>query len=208
MDVLLQRIKDSQKDGSSTLVFMDEIDTVFLKKESSSNDIMKELLKIIEANSLDLDKGEDNTSKDKRTVDLSKVYFIFAGAFHGKEFQNREDILNEFGHLTGIQEFLGRVSKVSATKKLDRESLISILKSPVGRLQNVLDNFNNQGVIFPSIDTLADSIADKADLSQFGARKLNELIDEFAHEVFQRNLNGEHEFSLLTVKKDSELIAI
>ena len=97
--------------GRPTICFVDEFDKLFISgnkntdaAHETTNGVQNEFLRVLEADTTETfgDYGKFDTA------DVSKVLFIFAGAFNNEE-NISLDTLSDFGVKT---EFLGRVSLV------------------------------------------------------------------------------------------------
>lgn len=159
---------------SINIVFIDEIDKLFLAGEDSigSRDttirVQNELLKILESDSTDVigDYGK------YRQVNVGNTLFFFAGAFN-----NEEGITLSRLRQFGIRnEFLGRVGLVFHVDKPTLEELGEALKC-----SKVFDHYSR---VFPSIPRenvysyVMGIVAKYHDQNQLGMRILTTLLHQ------------------------------
>lgn len=159
---------------SLNIVFIDEIDKLFLAGEDSigSRDttirVQNELLKILESDTTDVigDYGK------YRSVNVSNTLFFFAGAFN-----NEENItLNRLRQFGIRNEFLGRVGLVFHVDKPTLEEL--------GAALNKSKVFDTYVKVFPSItkqsvyDYVMSIVAKYHEQNQLGMRILTTLLHQ------------------------------
>lgn len=159
---------------STNIVFLDEIDKLFLAGEDSigSRDttirVQNELLKILESDTTDVigDYGK------YRSVNVSNTLFFFAGAFN-----NEEGItLNRLRQFGIRNEFLGRVGLVFHVDKPTLADLEAALHSS--------KVFANYARVFPSIPReqvhayIMGIVAKYHEQNQLGMRILTTLLHQ------------------------------
>lgn len=158
------------------VVFVDEFDKLFISTNSNSSvaneitvGVQNEFLKVLES-PLTAVYGDYGKYID---VDISKVLFVFAGAFNNEE-KITLDKLRNFGVKT---EFLGRVGLIYNTKRLTLEDLYVILEN-----SELLDTYMK---IFIGVDReeviakIKDFLKQNYNNNTLGARIINTLINQY-----------------------------
>lgn len=162
--------------SKKVVVFVDEFDKLFISTNSNSSvaneitvGVQNEFLKVLESPSTAV-YGDYGKYID---VDISKVLFVFAGAFNNEE-KITLDKLRNFGVKT---EFLGRVGLIYNTKRLSLEDLYIILEN-----SELLDTYMK---IFIGIDReevivkIKDFLKQNYNNNTLGARIINTLINQY-----------------------------
>jgi len=165
----------NMKDQPS-VVFVDEFDKLFISSNSNASSahettlgVQNEFLKILESPTTSVfgDYGK------YREVDISKVLFIFAGAFN-----NEEDITLDKLRNYGVKtEFLGRVGLIYNTTPLTLQDLYQILEGSI-LLKAYLELFPNvkKEEVLPKIKSF---LKDNYEKNTLGARLINTLIHQY-----------------------------
>lgn len=162
--------------SQKVVVFVDEFDKLFISSNSNSSlanevtvGVQNEFLKVLESPTACVygDYGK------YVNIDVSKVLFVFAGAFNNEE-KVTLDKLRNFGVKT---EFLGRVGLVYNTNKLTLENLFLILEN-----SDLLDTYLK---IFKDakretvIETIKEFLRKNYTHNTLGARIINTLINQY-----------------------------
>lgn len=162
--------------SQKVVVFVDEFDKLFISSNSNSSlanevtvGVQNEFLKVLESPTACVygDYGK------YVNIDISKVLFVFAGAFNNEE-RVTLDKLRNFGVKT---EFLGRVGLVYNTNRLTLDNLFTILEH-----SELLDKYL---MIFRDakrdevIDTIKTFLKDNYTHNTLGARIINTLINQY-----------------------------
>ncbi len=164
------------QNNKMTIVFVDEFDKLFISGNSNSSQanettvgIQNEFLKILEGNSTSV-FGDYGKYID---VDVSKVLFIFAGAFNGEK-DITIDKLRNFGVKT---EFIGRVGLVYNMPKLTLDEMREILEGS-DLLDTYIKLFNNVSRN-EVVEIIWEFIVDSYEENTLGARLINTLINQY-----------------------------
>ena len=162
--------------GKLSVVFVDEFDKLFISGNSNSSvahetthGVQNEFLKVLEADSTSV-FGDYGKYVD---VDVSKVLFIFAGAFN-----NEEDVTLDKLRSYGVKtEFLGRVGLIFNAELLTLEHLFTILER-----SKMLDQYLQ---IFTEVDrvevieTVQEFLEANYEKNDLGARLIHTLINQY-----------------------------
>lgn len=162
--------------SKNVVVFVDEFDKLFISGNSNSSlaneitiGVQNEFLKILESKYTSV-YGNYGKYHD---IDISRVLFIFAGAFNNEE-KITLDKLRKFGVKT---EFLGRVGLVYNTNKLTLEDLYTILENS--------ELLNTYLGIFTDVDrdyvvkSIKEYLKKNYENNTLGARIINTLINQY-----------------------------
>ncbi|MCI8372458.1 MAG: AAA family ATPase [Lachnospiraceae bacterium] len=158
------------------VVFVDEFDKLFISTNSNSsfaNDIttgvQNEFLKVLESGTTAV-YGDYGKYLD---ADVSKVLFVFAGAFNNED-KITLDKLRNFGVKT---EFLGRVGLVYNTKRLTLEDLYAILEYSelLEMYMKIFSDVRREEVVGKIKDFLKKNYKN----NPIGARIINTLINQY-----------------------------
>lgn len=159
-----------------TICFVDEFDKLFISGNSNSGGsnestagIQNEFLKVLEG---DMASVADDYGKFT-PVDISKVLFVFAGAFNGEP-EISIDKLRDFGIKT---EFLGRVGLVFNCVKPSLESLLMILRD-CNLLHAYLEVFDEVKAEVP-IAEIGRVLEETYENNTLGVRGIQTLIHQY-----------------------------
>ncbi len=162
--------------GKNAIVFVDEFDKLFISGNSNSSlahettlGVQNEFLKVLESDKTSV-FGDYGKYID---IDISKVLFIFAGAFNNEE-NITIDKLRSFGVKT---EFLGRVGLVYNAETLSLDDLYVILeKSPLlDSYLKIFKDVRRQDVI----RKIKNFLQSNYEHNSIGARIVNTLINQY-----------------------------
>lgn len=182
-------------DDKGTIVFFDEIDKVYdpyQEGKRSATKVYEEFLKLMED---EIYIYEDNQ------IDLSKVTFIFAGAFlnlsQKKSKENLfahsdEDLMltaEDFVRYEKIPvEFMGRIDRVISlrplTKELYKEIIFHAKDSLYQKFETLLNKSHCELIVSQEVK---DHLLDVASTSPFGVRGVNCQIKEMINEFLYQN---------------------
>lgn len=162
--------------SNKIVVFVDEFDKLFISTNSNSSvanevtvGVQNEFLKVLESESTAV-YGDYGKYVD---ADVSKVLFVFAGAFNNEE-KITLDKLRNFGVKT---EFLGRVGLIYNTKRLTLEDLYVILENSelLDTYMRIFEDVQREDVIAKIKDFLSQNYNNNT----IGARIINTLINQY-----------------------------
>lgn len=162
--------------AKKVVVFVDEFDKLFISTNSNSSvanevtvGVQNEFLKVLESESTAV-YGDYGKYVD---ADISKVLFVFAGAFNN-EGKITLDKLRNFGVKT---EFLGRVGLIYNTKRLTLEDLYVILENSelLDTYMKIFSDVRREDVIAKIKDFLNQNYNNNT----IGARIINTLINQY-----------------------------
>lgn len=164
------------KANALTICFVDEFDKLFISGNSNSDlahevthGVQNEFLKVLESKVTSVygDYGK------YVNIDISKVLFVFAGAFNGQE-DMTIDNLRDCGIKT---EFLGRVGLVFNMKKLSLESMKEALEtSPMLDMYLKLFTKVKKDEV---VEAVMPYIVKAHDKNTLGIRLINTLLHQF-----------------------------
>jgi len=153
--------------GQPVVCFVDEFDKQFLSDSSNARDVQDEFLKALESSvTIAGDYGKFHE------VDTSKVMWVFAGAFKGKNIQNTKD-LNALGIK---EEFIGRVPLVYQTKTPTLKDLLSTLECSQ-LLTNYCETFKQSRDV--ALTCLSKQVSNAFSSNTIGYRIINKLIHQY-----------------------------
>ena len=204
---LLQNANFDKEKAEKGIVFIDEIDKLSRKSESTSitrdvsgEGVQNSLLKIIEGNTINIPPtgGRKHPYQEYITFDTSNVLFICAGAFHISkvedlipEFQGRFPIRVELDNLTA-KEFYKILTEPKNAITLQYQELLKV------------DNIN---LIFKeeALKEIANYAEQENESSEnLGARRLHTVMEMLLEDI-SFNASGDH--PLLDVVIDKEYVS-
>ena len=195
---LVQAANYDTKQAERGIIYIDEIDKIASRYNSSGLGIQQVLLKIIEGTVAEVPLQE---KRQKFSVDTSNILFIVGGAFVGLEaiVQMRQSGgvgLLELGDLIKeitpadlakfglIPEFIGRLPVLVGLHGLNREALKDILTKPRNALvSQYIKMFEMDGVKLEFDESALDKIADMAVSLKTGARSLRTIMEDSMRDI-------------------------
>lgn len=201
-------------DENGLIVFFDELDKVYDPYQESNRaatKVYEEFLKLME---------DDQYAYEESTIDLSKVSFIFAGAFlRLTDKKNKSDLFtnqkndiqlidDDFVRYENVPvEFMGRIDKVISVNQLSYQQYEDIIFHSKGSLYQRLDMLiqRRKGQLYVS-DDVKEHLIDLASTSQFGVRGVNKEIKTFINEyLYQSEMNYQiQEFHILNYHHETQ----
>lgn len=190
------------------IVFIDEIDKISRKNESSNlhrdvggEGVQQALLKLVEGTvcNVNVNTGKKNVSLDTIEIDTRNILFIAGGAFEGldkvvasrtkgnaigfvssSKSENQEQVLAEdFISYGMIPEFIGRFPVTVAVQALELEDLTRILIEPKNSLiQQMQWYFETDDIVLDFEDKAILAIAQAALDRKLGARGLKTILEQ------------------------------
>ncbi len=172
----------STSQHTPTVVFVDEWDKMYISSDGTSDAIheatrgvQNEFLKILEGGKAQVfaDYGK------YASVDMSKVLFIFAGAFNNEE---KIDI-KRLSELGVKREFLGRVPHIYEVLKLSLENLLRIAEEHplLDQWLNFIedDEIDKEATKLRCLGEIKNFISKNYDDNVIGARWISALITKY-----------------------------
>lgn len=190
-------------------IAVDEIDKK-LEKDISGIDVLFSFLKMMDRGIVEVETDQGYGAKSTMLFDTSQLTFIFMGAFSelytnkskeknkfigfgdsnidtSKETITKDDLIK-----AGIPpEFLGRISVITQTEKLEIEDLVEILyKSKGGAIDLEREFCKELGITLKFTSGYMKEIATKAYKTNTGARNLKSLVTESLADAYDQILSG------------------
>ena len=211
------------------IIFIDEIDKIAKKKNTTSRDVSGEsvqqgMLKLLEGSEVEVPVGANskNAMVPLATVNTKNILFICGGAFPDLENVIKQrltkqstmgfggelkDILSkvtveDLRNFGMIPEFLGRLPIICTLQGLTKEMLIRILKEP----KNAILKQYHKLLALDEVDLEFDdgaleAIAEKAMKKDTGARALRAIIEDFMLDIMYE-IPKDDNIGRVTITKD------
>jgi len=187
-------------------------------RDVSGEGVQQALLKIIEgsvANIMPPGKTRRNPMSQSIPLDTHNILFIGVGSFPGLEeivrrrlnvsrmgfrseqneaIIHRSELLRQVKHedlieYGFIQELVGRFPNIVPFETLTKEDMLEIIKSiECSILDQYKAEFGVNGIELNIKDEVLEYIAEKAVQSEFGARALMQLFEQFMTDIYYENI--------------------
>ena len=207
---LLAAADNDVEKAEQGIIFIDEIDKIAKKRNSSQRDVSGEsvqqgLLKLL------VGANSKNAMVPLTTVNTKNILFICGGAFPDLEgiikerlmhktsmgfnaelkdaFDHDKDILSkvtveDLRNFGMIPEFIGRLPIIFTLKGLDKDMYVKILKEPKNAILKQYQKLLALDEVKLEFDEGAlEAIAEKAMKKETGARALRAIIEEFMLDI-------------------------
>jgi ATP-dependent Clp protease ATP-binding subunit ClpX len=206
IDSMLKNIiRESKNDinkAKSYVVVLDEFDKLLYSNDVYNSTILNQLLRLIEGSEYPLEKSssEDIAEfKDIDSLDTTYMFFILVGSFQQYKDtmpscsgflreENSSSYEEVFEYSQVPKELEGRIKEVIVLNKLDKNSMVDILKgesSPIKKYDNMLKYIDSS---FYCDDDMIEEIATEAINSEYGARVLDQLVfSRYKKHLFGKN---------------------
>ena len=189
---LLAAADNDVEKAEQGIIFIDEIDKIAKKKNSSQRDVSGEsvqqgMLKLLEGSDVEVPVGatSKNAMVPLTTVNTRNILFICGGAFPDLNGIIKERLTKQAAIGFGmIPEFLGRLPIVFTLQGMSEEMLVEILKEPKNAiLKQYQKLLALDEVKLEFNDDALHAIAKKALKKDTGARALRAIIEEFMLDI-------------------------
>lgn len=215
---LLKLAKYDTQKAQRAVVFLDEIDKLFLDSEGSSYGakVSAQLLRVIEGTQLKIYSNNDTTSN----LDTSNIQFILSGAFqsiideksieknsvgfkNSSSIKQNIDITLEDLYDYGVpKELLGRMSSIVNLCKLSEDDFYDILtKSKSSPLQEYIDKIEFHGCKVQISEETMRSISAKTASNNLGVRALKQILKKVFSDAMFTSPNGNFKTYTITDKE-------
>ena len=221
-DMLVSLVNKAEGDidlAEHGILIIDEVDKISEVNKGSAQvnqrSVQESLLKILEdaVITIDTDYGEIDFDTSKlmviamgswtmAKVDDNKSIGFNSEAVKKKDYKKltREDMLNN----GLIPDFVGRFNTIIQMNDLNYDSFIKILNNSKNSMLRINKEFlNNQGITFTIEDGTCEEIARKASKSRFGARELDNIVENALAEASFEIATNPDKYSELIINKDT-----
>lgn len=180
-----------------SIVFFDEYDKLLNKQ--SGHSIMAQLLRFVEGSDMLINFSQYDDDKNKfgdiKSLSTKKMLIIFGGAFSwisnkseigfGKDQKSTKKLSHEDIEKSGFpKELLGRIKQIIIFDKLTKDNYYKILTqstdSPLNDYINKI-KINDDKIIIE--DGVLERIAEIASKSDFGARKITQILETLFDDI-------------------------
>jgi ATP-dependent Clp protease ATP-binding subunit ClpX len=205
-DLIYMADEDMQK-ASKAVVFLDEMDKLFIKDESDLNygtRVSSQLLRLLEGGTF---KVYDGQNREKESIDFStkNIQFILGGAFQSildnkqkkqqtvgftkdvQSYEQQKITLEDLYKSNVPKELLGRMSTVVNIYPLSQNDYYEILtKSKSSPLKEFIDKIEFHGDSVEINDETLKEVSKLASKSQLGSRAIKQILQNlFSEALFE-----------------------
>ena len=224
---LLDNANQNVERAQHGIIIIDEIDKKagHVDHDISGTDVLKSLLKIIEGTTIKMYDPEDTYSDEKIDYNTKDIVIIFLGAFSGLE-KIRDKRLNStplgFSSKTresettksryikkdlveyGMpEEFVGRIDTIIEMNKLNKENLVTILKTSKLSIFRIYETeLEKKGIVLDYNSKLFESIAEESLALDTGARELKNTVNYVFENIMYDVISNPGKYSKCTLDLD------
>ncbi len=224
---LLDNANQNVERAQHGIIIIDEIDKKagHADHDISGTDVLKSLLKIIEGTTIKMYDPEDTYSDEKIDFNTKDIVIIFLGAFSGLE-KIRDKRLNStplgFSSKTresettksryikkdlveyGMpEEFVGRIDTIIEMNKLNKENLVTILKTSKLSIFRIYETeLEKKGIVLDYNPKLFESIAEESLALDTGARELKNTVNYVFENIMYDVISNPGKYSKCTLDLD------
>lgn len=224
---LLDNANQNVERAQHGIIIIDEIDKKagHADHDISGTDVLKSLLKIIEGTTIKMYNPEDPYSDEKINFNTKDIVIIFLGAFSGLE-KIRDKRLNStplgFSSKTresettksryikkdlveyGMpEEFVGRIDTIIEMNKLNKENLVTILKTSKLSIFRIYETeLEKKGIVLDYNPKLFESIAEESLALDTGARELKNTVNYVFENIMYDVISNPGKYSKCTLDLD------
>ena len=224
---LLDNANQNVERAQHGIIIIDEIDKKagHADHDISGTDVLKSLLKIIEGTTIKMYNPEDPYSDEKINFNTKDIVIIFLGAFSGLE-KIRDKRLNStplgFSSKTreaettksryikkdlveyGMpEEFVGRIDTIIEMNKLNKENLVTILKTSKLSIFRIYETeLEKKGIALDYNSKLFEAIAEESLALDTGARELKNTVNYVFENIMYDVISNPGKYSKCTLDLD------
>ena len=224
---LLDNANQNVERAQHGIIIIDEIDKKagHADHDISGTDVLKSLLKIIEGTTIKMYNPEDPYSDEKINFNTKDIVIIFLGAFSGLE-KIRDKRLNStplgFSSKTreaettksryikkdlveyGMpEEFVGRIDTIIEMNKLNKENLVTILKTSKLSIFRIYEaELEKKGIALDYNSKLFEAIAEESLALDTGARELKNTVNYVFENIMYDVISNPGKYSKCTLDLD------
>ena len=224
---LLDNANQNVERAQHGIIIIDEIDKKagHADHDISGTDVLKSLLKIIEGTTIKMYNPEDTYSDEKIDFNTKDIVIIFLGAFSGLE-KIRDKRLNStplgFSSKTreaettksryikkdlveyGMpEEFVGRIDTIIEMNKLNKENLVTILKTSKLSIFRIYEaELEKKGIALDYNSKLFEAIAEESLALDTGARELKNTVNYVFENIMYDVISNPGKYSKCTLDLD------
>lgn len=224
---LLDNANQNVERAQHGIIIIDEIDKKagHADHDISGTDVLKSLLKIIEGTTIKMYNPEDTYSDEKIDFNTKDIVIIFLRAFSGLE-KIRDKRLNStplgFSSKTresettksryikkdlveyGMpEEFVGRIDTIIEMNKLNKENLVTILKTSKLSIFRIYEaELEKKGIALDYNSKLFEAIAEESLALDTGARELKNTVNYVFENIMYDVISNPGKYSKCTLDLD------
>ena len=220
---LIYLADDNINKASNAVVFLDEVDKLFLKDDSDLNygaRVASQLLRLLEGSIFKVYDGK-NTEKESIDFDTSNIQFILGGAFQFilDEKEERKSVMGFTTELTKTdkqkitledlyktdvpKELLGRMSSIVNLYPLSEDDYYKILTlSESSPLKEFIKKVEFHGDRIEISNETLENIAKIAAKSELGVRAIKQTLKSMFSDALFDAASGEYKTHTITYKEN------